>query len=219
MKLKIVLALFVTALLVFGCIGGQTPESQGKPTDGGTKTADNKTGGAENKTNGAGTNQGTGADILAKTFTELVTAGLPTECKVNYKTDQPVEGLKDTIVYFKGSKFKMTVTAETEGMDAGMIVIDNGDGNVYYKFSNAEVMTGLTAGKQCEWIKIEKAPTEAGATETPTTTEVPTTEGFDDANTVELDCKPALFGDEMFLVIGKACTMDEIIGSLPTLPE
>jgi len=152
-------------------------------------------------------------DLAGKGWGELVALGIPMECTVKYKDITEANGMKDVKLYMKGKMFKETVTMTQDGKDIAMSVISKDDGYVYIKYESSNMMSTLTQGKiQCDGMKYPT--TSTGSTTTGSTTtdsSVPVdTSSLEDTNKVNIDCKPAVFGDEMFSTAGKYCTMKEI---------
>ncbi|MFA6531170.1 MAG: hypothetical protein WCT31_05540 [Candidatus Micrarchaeia archaeon] len=192
-------ALIVMALLgilLFGCIGGTPAATQQKAGDTtGTTTTDEI---ITKTTDGTTSVLDT---LTGKTFEEMVKLGIPIECDVTYKVQaQEIENAQIKM-YFKGNKFKVITKMTANGINAGTTIIANGDGFAYSQFEDKTLWNAMTNGKlTCDWLKVEVDTTasDSGVGE------------YTDDSKVDMNCKPGLFGDDIFFVSGKACTMAEI---------
>ncbi len=217
MNLRLILTIFLAGVLLFGC------------TSGGTKTTDNtKTGpgpvvnntqpGKSNETpsgNGGSTtpndgNKNGSNDLADIAWSGMIALGAPLECDLKYKDPTLVPGFEKATMYIKGNKFKETVTTAQAGVVTTTTIISNNDGFLYMIYDPAMMQT-LTQGKiACAGIKTEVNITDSPSTEATTAD----TSTFEDSSKVQFSCKPGLFGDDIFQVTGKFCTMKEITTAL-----
>lgn len=192
MDMKLIFGFLMAGLLLFGCTGQTTqPANQTTPT---TSTQTPVTTTPVTTTVTDLTNLGWG---------ELIALGTPVECTVTYK--ESTEGIKDIKLYMKGMMFKETFTMTQDGKDIPTSVISKNDGYIYIRYNDPSFMSSMTMGKiQCDGLAYKTDVTETSASSPVDTT------ALEDSSKVSLNCKPAIFGDEMFSTAGKYCTMTEI---------
>lgn len=182
-----IIATALLGILLFGCVGS------GTQTTGPQAAASTPTSGDAGV--GEVSNQ-----FAGKTFEELAKLGVPVECDVSYKIPvAEVENTK-TKMYVKGSQLRVDTQMMSGGQNLGATIIMRGDGFAYSQFEDKSLLNSMTGGKMmCDWIKVDVDTGSVGSIG-----------DYKDEDKVNLDCKPSMFGDEMFAVSGKACTMDDI---------
>ncbi|MEM4166222.1 MAG: hypothetical protein QW153_00200 [Candidatus Bilamarchaeaceae archaeon] len=196
MNKKIVL-LVLAALLIFsfGCIGGQqTQENQQTKYSKGQSTTDQQST-QQQEQQSSGEKQEGGLLKISEVFGSTV----PYECVVKSKDPSvPVT----TKTYIKGEKMKSVMTVVFEGKTTTNEVIVPGDGYAYVRLS--------TPINNCEWMKIQVKKGD------PETNPSDTLRQYEEATKWEYSCTVGTFGDDIFTKPTKACTQEEMIGSVPS---
>jgi len=137
-------------------------------------------------------------------WSQLIALGTPVECELTYKDATLIPGFEKATLYVKGDKFKEVLTTSQAGLPTTMTVVSNNDGFVYLTYSDSTMMNAFTQGKlACDGIKTPVNTTDSS-------TGTVDTSAFEDDDKVSLSCKPGVFGDEMFQVTGKFCTLKDI---------
>lgn len=224
-SLKMFLVVFIFGILLFGCIGNNQTTPPKQNNDSSSSNADNNSfsnglgtnGNATvNVSNDANSNNGTG--FGDKTWSELISVGSAVECDVKYKDTSLMPGFQQAKMFIKAKQFKEVITTLDDGKSKTMTVISNDDGFLYVKYSDSADIVSLTQGKiVCDGVKYvmnvinDSNPSADSGYDTSSPIDTST---FEDANKIELNCKPGLFGNEIFQVSGKYCTMNEIMSAL-----
>gem|GEM_PF-2936923 len=204
MDYKIIFAVLLVAVLLAGCTGQSTTGKSVTGSQTGTQTGTTGTTGQQT------TQQGT--SLIGKGWAELVGMGIPMECKITFKGKATNDAIKSAVLYMKGTKFKEVVEMNAEGVNIKTTIISKDDGSIYILYDDPTMMNTMTQGKiKCDGIVYStKEDLEGGVT----TTAAVDTSVLQSDDLVGLDCKPAVFGDEMFSTPGKMCTMKEITNAL-----
>jgi len=219
MDFKLIMAVFLVGTLLFGCIGESTPPTNTGGTGPVTNTqpqTNNSQGAVTGGSNNAGTSNnadvsdesqtGLSNDLTDIAWSELIALGTPVECTLKYKDATLVPGFEKATIYMKGDQYKAVMSTSLEDVTTTITIISKNDGFVYMTYADSAMMATLTQGKiVCDGIK-----TETNMSDTSSSSTTVDTSAFEDTDKVELDCKPGLFGDEMFQLSGKYCTLEEI---------
>jgi len=206
MNYRIIFALLLMAIVLTGCTGQSATTNQNQQTAQATGQTVQQT---TTTTQQTATQQI--SNLVGKGWAELVGLNVPIECKVTYKGKAANDAIKNAVLYMKGNKFKEVVTMTAEGMTLGITVISKDDGNIYMMYDDPTMMTAMTQGKiKCDGMVYSTETNMAQSADSATVD----TSVLQSSDYVNLDCKPALFGDEMFATPGKLCTLKEITNAL-----
>ncbi|MCX8205981.1 MAG: hypothetical protein N3H30_02000 [Candidatus Micrarchaeota archaeon] len=215
---RIILAcVMLTAILLFGCIGGQQQQGTGAPQTGGgsdnvpnggaagghgTPASDGGQGGSV-PNNGSPGGHGTGS-TSGGTIEDAIKAGIPYECI----TTVTQGGMASTThLWIKGEN--LYIEATQMGTQVNLVVKGKG---IYADASRQP----YSAYKQvpgygdCAWILFES--NETGETYE----KMPTDLGFytQPQQGYKVECKPAMFGDEKFATPGRVCNVNDIMNAM-----
>ncbi|MFA5077756.1 MAG: hypothetical protein WC488_05005, partial [Candidatus Micrarchaeia archaeon] len=139
-------------------------------------------------------------------YDALISLGTPVECTYSQTSSDSTTTLT---LKFKGSKVRgdgITVLTGQETVPAGFVLLET---EYYIKMPTAAV-SGPLAG--CEWLKVA-ANSSTQTTTTSNGVDVDPLDGLRALN-AKYECKPGLFGDDVFAVTGTVCDLDAIMKSL-----
>lgn len=204
---KYMLVMVLLGILLFGCTTPSAPaetpdETQAATQPSGEQPAAETIEGDQSAEQPAAEQPTTDESLAGMTLSEIYALGTPIECDIKVKD---VEGVETIKMYIKGNNFREEMTVG--GVQMVTILKDE---VLYTKMAQKEQMVG-TPFEGCDWLKMEakgtqQAPSGQGGVDV---------ESLEQENKIEMDCKPAIFGDEKFTTPGNVCSMSEIIGGIP----
>ncbi len=226
---KLIVLMVLAGLLIFGCTSQQpgpsgTVNTTAPAASGATAPVANTTGGAAapsggtppapaNTTSGtaSGTPSGTGAGTnigSIESYVAAMTSGLPLECTAMVNGQPLTIEIKGQNMYMK-----MTSAGQTYEM-----VYKNS--TTYMKVSTQMQATFAQMGKNCNWLTFAANSTSTSGT---AASSPPVSTSSVESSSVVWSCKPGLFGDDIFLTPGSACSMSDLysgasVGVPPSVP-
>ena len=137
-------------------------------------------------------------DIITEslnTITNAISAGVPTECTINYADDTQNIQIKYWIL---GDNMKLETTSQGTNM---VVITKNGDSYM------AGDMMGVP---DCNWIMFEDMG-EEDYEDNDFDMETVDYSDYEDNALYTIDCQPAIFGNEKFDTPGNVCTMEDLM--------
>jgi hypothetical protein len=151
-----------------------------------------------------GTSSGTGAGTNIASiagYAAAMTSGLPLECTAMVNGQPLTIDIEGANMYMK-----MTSAGQTYEM-----VYKNG--TTYMKLSTQMQSTFAQMGKNCDWLTFTANSTSSSGA---AAASPPVSASSVQAPDVTWSCKPGLFGDDIFLTPGSACSTSDLYPGAPT---
>ena len=197
---KLLIALFLFGILLFGCTSSDTQTQQQNQTQ--QQTQNQTQQGAGSGTQGTAT-QGAGTqDLSGMVYSELLALGIPVECDVKTAYMGQTTTMK---MYIKGEKelrYDYTSSESTDCPKGNVIV--QGD-TTYFACEGQKF-----AGTDCDWFKVTANESESGGEATGATAG-PSASDFEDLPATSFNCKPWIPDSSKFTTSGKVCTMEDLM--------
>ena len=141
--------------------------------------------------------------LAGKTYEQLSAMGVPLICDVSV----PAQGQIPSMQY------KMKMSGKNARVTGSIDIAGYGPQAIDTIVTTTMVYSKIPAAlkSDCVWFKISIDPSA-----TPSPSQDPTSE-FSKPD-VKFSCAPTTIADSEFVPVGKACTMDELYGAVPSLP-
>lgn len=216
MEKYFIVGALILGLLLTGCttpggsgVTGVTNNTGGTGGTGSSGTSGGSSGGTGGaSTNGTGASGGSGGtgvlDLAGMGYLQLVALGIPVECQFS---DNEQGVATQFTLKMKGDRIRGEGTVVSNGSTEPTTFISLPDA-MYIQLS-ASQKEGITSS--CDWIKFADSSAGSGSTEVNGVDANPAA-GLT-SGTAKYDCKPGLFGDDVFAVPQNACDMNELINS------
>jgi hypothetical protein len=190
---KLLIVLFLSTILVFGCTSAETKPQQNQTQQTGTGTGSTGTG---TGTSGTGTQ-----DLSGLAYSELLKLGIPIECDVTSTYQGQSSKMKTYIKTEKELRIEYTSPQSTDCPKGNVIVL--GD-TTYFACEGKKFM-----GTDCDWCKVKA--NESDTSGTTGTSTGPSASDFKDLPSTSFNCKPWIYDSTKFTTSGKVCTMEDLM--------